>query len=818
MVYNWVSKKTKNDKLVDEIANKFNLKTYVAQTIVNRGYDDLEKVYEYLNPTLNALNNPYLLEGIEKAVSIIKYHIGLNDKITIYGDYDVDGITSTSILYMALRRLGANVDFYIPDRLLEGYGINMDAVKALCDSGTKLIITVDCGIASLKEVQYARKLGLDVIITDHHQVPDILPEANCIVNPHIKDCTYPYRELAGVGVTFKLCLALLGDEALEFLDVVALGTVADIVPLTGENRVIVKEGLKMMRNTKNKGLRALIDSAGLNERDIDTYHVGFILAPRLNAAGRLESAVLCVNLLVTDDTIEADRIAAYLNSENAKRQEIEKKILEEAIMQVESNVDLEKEKFIVLYSENWHPGVIGIVSSRITERYHRPSILISVSDGFGKGSGRSIKGFNIYEAIKYAGDYLINFGGHEMAAGLTIDSGQIDDFRLKLNEYANTKLTSFDMMPIIEIETSIDDVLDCDGANQISLLEPFGSGNPMPMYAIKNLVVKQISLFGDNKHIRIMAEKNDVMHNVVLFNRACEFDKISTGAVLDIAGFVKVNEWNGEKKLEIIAKDILVKEKNVLFFRNLYNTLMSFNDDDFQGLESYNFIDMRNIDDKRSYVSKLFKSDDNTAVIINTRYHIKELINYLNACNYCDFKLSNKIVDAKNAVLWCINADEIMHLPSKFKNIVFYDIPFDSKMFYNILANSRESIVHLLFGKEDLKSSLNDIYNIVPRRSDFAKIFVSMKENSDTLILKDQIYDYFNLNSIKSMICLKILKDNGLINIEESDNIFVLRRNCVDSKVNIKDHQLLQKLYIAEKSFIKFAFQILKKNVKEETA
>ncbi len=803
---------------MNEIASKFNLKTYVAQTIVNRGYDDLKKVYEYLNPKLDTLSDPYLLEGIEEAVSIIKYHISLNDKITIYGDYDVDGITSASILYTALKRLGANIDFYIPDRLSEGYGINIDAVKTLCDSGTKLIITVDCGIASLKEVQYARKLGLDVIITDHHQVPDILPEANCIINPHIKNCTYPYRELAGVGVVFKLCLALLGDEALEFLDVVALGTVADIVPLTGENRVIVKEGLKMMRNTKNKGLRALINSVGLNEIDIDTYHVGFILAPRLNAAGRLESAVLCVNLLVTDDLIEADRIAAYLNSENVKRQEIEKKILEEAIMKVENDVDLEKEKVIVLYSENWHPGVIGIVSSRITEKYHRPSILISLSDGFGKGSGRSIKGFNIYEAIKYAGDCLINFGGHEMAAGLTISSSQIEDFKLKLNEYAKIKLTAFDMMPIIEVETSIDDVLDFEGASQIGLLEPFGNENPMPMYVIESLVVKKVSVFGNNKHLRIIAGKNDVMYDVVLFNRAYEFDKISIESVLDVVGCIKINEWNGEKKLEIIAKDILVKEKNVLFFRNLYTTLVNFNDDDFRGLESYNFIDVRNIDDKRSYVLKLFKNDDSTAVIINTRYHIKEIINYFNDCNYYNFKLSNKIVDVKNAILWCFNADEIMQLPSKYKNIVFYDIPFDSKMFYNILANNRGSIVHLLFRKEDLKSSLNDICNIVPKRSDFAKVFLSIKENSDTLILRDQIYDYFNLNSIKSMICLKILKDNGLINIKESDNIFVLRRNSVDSKVDIKNHQLLKKLYMAEKSFIKFAFQILKKNVKEETA
>ncbi|MDI3310866.1 MAG: single-stranded-DNA-specific exonuclease RecJ [Thermoanaerobacterium sp.] len=631
MVYNWVSKKIKDDKLVNEIASKFNLKTYVAQTIVNRGYDDLKKVFEYLNPTLNMLNNPYSLEGIEEAVSIIKYHIGLNDKITIYGDYDVDGITSTSILYIALRKLGANVDFYIPDRLSEGYGININAVKILYDSGTKLIITVDCGIASLKEVQYARKLGLDVIITDHHQVPDMLPEANCVINPHIKNCTYPYRELAGVGVVFKLCLALLGDEALEFLDVVALGTVADIVPLTGENRVIVKEGLKMMKYTKNKGLKALINSVDLDGRDIDTYHVGFILAPRLNAAGRLESAILCVNLLVTDDPVEAERIAVYLNSENAKRQEIEKRILEEAIMQVENNVDLENEKFIVLYSDNWHPGVIGIVSSRITERYHRPSILISVSDGLGKGSGRSIKGFNIYEAIRYAGDCLINFGGHEMAAGLTISSSQIDDFKLKLNEYAKTKLTAFDMMPIIEVETSIDDVLDFDGASQIGLLEPFGSGNPMPMYAIKNLNVKQFSKFGNNKHLRIIAGKNDVMDDVVLFNRADEFDKISIGTVLDIAGCVKINEWNGEKKLEIIAKDVVVKEKNILFFKNLYKILLSSNNYDFQKLENYNFIDMRDIEDKRSYVLKLFKNDESVAVIVNTQYHIKELINYLNA-------------------------------------------------------------------------------------------------------------------------------------------------------------------------------------------
>ncbi|KAA5807125.1 single-stranded-DNA-specific exonuclease RecJ [Thermoanaerobacterium thermosaccharolyticum] len=819
MAYNWVSKKILNENLVEKIKIKYKLKEYIAQTIVNRGYDDLKKVDEYLNPDLNMMHSPFLLDGIEKASSVIKYHIEKNNKITIYGDYDVDGITGTSILYKTLKKLGADVNFYIPDRLQEGYGINLNAIEKIYNLGSSLIITVDCGITSVIEVEHAKKLGIEIIVTDHHQVPDVLPDATCVINPHIKNCTYPYKELSGVGVAFKLCLALIGDDALDYLDIVALGTVADIVPLTGENRIIVKEGLKMMKNSKNKGLKALINVSGLNNKDINTYHVGFVLAPRLNAAGRLESAVSCVNLLTTDDDIEANRIAEYLNSENIKRQELEKKMLDEAIVQVETKIDLDKEKFIVLYSEDWHPGIIGIVSSRITEKYNRPSILISICGDTGKGSGRSIKGFNIYDAIKYAGDCLIGFGGHEMAAGITIKKDEIESFKDKLNEYAESKLNDIDLIPTIEIETCIEnETIDLEGANQLSLLEPFGNSNPMPAYIINHLHVKQTYTVGNNKHLRIIAQKNDMCYDIILFHMGSEANKFKEGYIIDIAGYINVNEWNGDKKVEIIAKDIKIKEKNTIFFRNLLNNIMNFNDFTAESLDNKNFIDMRGIQDRQSYILKMFRSNESVAVIVNTRYHLNKLINYLIVHDYRDFKLSSKAVNVEKMILWNSNYKDVDYLQSIFKNIIFYDIPFDSKMFYNILANDKNSKIHLLYGKEDIKANLKDIFEIIPRRSDFAKVYINIKKSGSTIVFKDQVYDYFKLNSVKVMLCLKILKNFGLIKIKESDNIFVLRRNNIESKVDIKDDEIIKKLVLSGKNFLKFAFQILKTKIKEETA
>lgn len=815
--YRWVTKKSLNEDFVEEVRKRFNLKYFIAKTIVNRGYDDLNKINEYLNPNLSMLYDPFLLDGIKESVLIIKEHINKNNKITIYGDYDVDGITSTSILYRTLKKLGANVDFYIPDRLQEGYGINSDAINRIHESGTNLIITVDCGITSIKEVSMAKSYGMDIIITDHHQVPDILPNALCIINPHIKDSKYPFKDLSGVGVAFKLCSALIDEEALEYLDIVSIGTIADIVPLTSENRIIVKEGLKRLITTKNKGLRALIKVSGLENMVINTHHVGFILAPRLNAAGRLKSAISCVKLLTTEDENEANKIANYLNNENTLRQELEKKILDEAIMQVENNIDLSTEKFIVLYSNNWHPGIIGIVSSRITEIYSRPSILISVQDGIGKGSGRSIKGFNIYESLKYSSEYLIKYGGHEMAAGITIKSENIEAFKEKINNYANDCLNDVDLVPIIEIESHIkDEKINADAVKQINLLEPFGNGNVAPIYSIDNLVIKNISTVKGNRHLKLCAHKDGVDYDIIAFDMGSEINKLKVNDLIDVAGYIKINEWNNVEQIEVIAKDIKIKERNIEYFKNLLKTMMDLQDVQIKDICCNNMIDMRGISDKNEYVLKTFKSDEDVAVIVNTRFQLQKLLKYLKRNNFFDYKLSQGEIYEQRVIFWNINNANLIN---RFKNILFYDIPFNAKMFYNILAQNNGDVkIHLLFGDNDLLSNFKDLKEILPRRSDFVKIYKNISKNSNDILFKDQIYSKFNINTVKVLYCIKVLNETGLINVKESDNIFVLGRNNMDEKIDLQENENLKSIYVAKDNFLKFANTILRIKFKEETA
>ncbi|CAK9331517.1 single-stranded-DNA-specific exonuclease RecJ [Thermoanaerobacter kivui] len=800
-IYRWVFKNEKDPQTTDKIQQLYGLPRVVAEILSSKV--GAEEVNAFLNPTLKDLHSPFLLKGIKEAKELIQKHVYLHNRITIYGDYDVDGITATSVLYMTLKKLGANVDYYIPERLTEGYGINEEAIDKIASQGSKLIVTVDCGITSVEEVKRAKTLGMDVIITDHHSVPKKIPEANVVINPHLPDIKYPFCDLAGVGVAFKLCEALIGKEAYEFLDIVAIGTIADIVPLIGENRVIVKEGLKVLNKTNNMGLKALIKVSGIENMLIDEYHVGFILAPRFNAAGRLKSAEAGVRLLISENEKEAQEIAEYLNNENATRQQIESRILQEAIKKVEESIDLKNEKVIVLWDENWHPGVIGIVASRITERYFRPSILISLNEGGGKGSARSIEGFNLYNALDYCKDYLIKYGGHEMAAGIIIDKNNIEAFKREINKYADNILTEIDLIPVIKIDASVkNDKIDIETAKKIQMFKPFGNSNPRPTFLLDNLTVSKVFSLDGDKHIKIIAQKNKNFYELMLFDAKEEKDKIKVGSVIDVVGSIELNSWNGIESVVINVKDIKTKPPLLFYYKSLGEMLTEYRiKENDKYTKSAVIIDRRGIRNKCEYVLKLFKENSKTVVLVNTVVQMKSLIRYLKRERFVDFSLCSRYCEKDKAIIFLPNYLKSLNY---YDNIVFYDIPFKKEIFYNIVSMCEGKKIHLIFGPDDIYYNLKSFEEIFPERKDFVKLYRFIEEGN-TILFKDYMYHQLDLNPVKSLFCINAMKEIGLINVKESDNIFMLSKNSVSKKVNIEQTRVMRQILLTKKEFIEFA-------------
>lgn len=547
---------------VKEFAKRHNLPLAVAVILMNRGISD-EVVDAYLKKSLESIHNPFMMGDMEKAADRILAANKDKEKIVIYGDYDVDGITATAILYKFLKSIGADVDYYIPDRISEGYGINIMAVNRLARAGVKLMITVDCGITAVGEVAFAKTQGLDVVITDHHTCKDELPDAVAVVNPKREDSTYPFSGLAGVGVAFKLVLALairLGkntkDTFLEYVDLAALGTVADVVPLIDENRVIVSKGLKIIENTKNEGIKALLNVAGVSGKALDSTTLAFSLAPRLNACGRLENAKIAVELLTCEDSEKAYEIATHLDEINRKRQAIEQKIYEEALYETGT---FEKEQLVyVLSGENWHHGVVGIVASKICEKLYRPCILISCENGKGKGSGRSVPEMNLFDALSDSDDILTQFGGHSQAAGLSINADKIDEFREKINVYAKKNIDIQNLVPKLKIDCNLTgDSLTITAAKMLSVLEPFGEANENPVFSACGLKVVSAAAMGqDGKHLRIRLTDGKNVFGAVGFGMGDYVDELKAGDVLDIAFTMNVNIYQGTETLQLILKDI----------------------------------------------------------------------------------------------------------------------------------------------------------------------------------------------------------------------------------------------------------------------
>lgn len=531
----------------------------VARLMVNRGID-VNEGHCFLEGTLDDLLDPFTLKDMETAVALVLETIETRKPIVVYGDYDVDGITATSLLYRFLVRMGADVSYYIPERQSEGYGLNLEALEHIISDGAALVITVDCGISSYDIVQAVCD-RLDIIITDHHTAPPQIPPARAVINHKQPDCPYADKNLSGVGVALKLCQALWlrqhGEWYLEDLDIVALGTVADVVPLVGENRIIVQAGLKKMNELPNLGIHKLIEVAGLHDKTVTAGHIGFTLAPRLNAAGRVTHATRAVELLVTDDVDLAEAIAQELHETNIERQEIERSIHEEARANVAAQGHL-ADYVTVVSGEEWHPGVIGIVASRLVEEFYKPTFVISVDKGVGKGSCRSIDGFNIYNALKSCEDILIQFGGHAAAAGFSIDANRIDELRHRLTEYCKDHVSADEYIPVVSIDATLPvDDIDIDIVDRVSALEPYGMGNSTPIFGVMDAKVENIMLMGQLKnHCKVILETANGTVDAIAWNRPDLFRHIFQGMNVKVAFTLQKNEWQGFVSPQLMIQDI----------------------------------------------------------------------------------------------------------------------------------------------------------------------------------------------------------------------------------------------------------------------
>ncbi|CAG7840528.1 recombinase RecJ [Clostridium novyi B str. ATCC 27606] len=586
MISQWRLKVTKCDTKL--LAKKCNISDITAKVLANRNIQSEEEAKKFLRASLEDLYSPFLMKDMQQGIDIILDAIDEGKKIVVYGDYDADGVTSTAILYKGLLELHANVEYYIPDREAEGYGMCSNRIKILKEQGTDIILTCDNGISAVEEVKLAKNLGMKVIITDHHELPFkdehgkreyILPNADAIINPKRNDCEYPFKMLCGAGIAFKFIQALYinvgidDKEAYKFIELAGIGTICDVVDLVEENRIIAKNSLKMISNTTNLGLKSLIDVLGINNKEVKSYNIGFMIGPCINATGRLDTAALSVELLITDDEERAKELANILNNLNKTRQEMTMRNVEEIIDVVE-NSSFKEDKVLVIYKEDIHESIAGIVAGKIREKFNVPTIILTKGKEMPKGSGRSIEEYNLFEELLKCKDLLDKFGGHPMAAGLSIKEENINELRQRLNE--NCKLTDNDIIPKIKIDKRIPlNIVNDELISEMEVLEPFGKGNSSPLFAEKNVKVSQVRVLGKNQNtLKLTCIINDKEKiEAISFNKVNEFKEMIKSKIafekilvnccdlkLDLIFYPIINEFNENKTVQLRIKDFRLSQ------------------------------------------------------------------------------------------------------------------------------------------------------------------------------------------------------------------------------------------------------------------
>ena len=644
----------------------------VASLLVSRGLTTVELAREFLEPEHLEFHDPFLLNQMATAIERITTAIENGEQILVFGDYDADGVSSTTIMVTALKEKGANVDFYIPNRFTEGYGPNEAAFRWAKSEGFSLIITVDTGISALHEAEVAKELGIDLIITDHHEVGPELPVATAIIHPKIPNSQYPFKELAGVGVAFKVAHALLGEVPLDLLDVAVIGTIADLVPLHGENRLIAKKGIQALQNTQRPGLRALLKKAKIESNDISEETVGFAIGPRINAVGRLQSADPAVDLLLTNDLEEAAFIAEEIDELNKERQQLVNQMTQEAIREVEEHYPPNSNSVLVIAKEGWNSGVIGIVASRLVDRFYRPTIVLSIDSekGLAKGSARSIEGFNLYESLSTCRDILPHFGGHPMAAGMTLKVEDVADLRNRLNTIANEVLTPEDFQPITMVDAicRIEDIT-IETILELNKLAPFGMGNPKPTVQINDVSINNIRRIGaDQSHLKVVLQDDPNSLDGVGFGLGHACDGISPLSKLSVIGELSINEWNNIRKPQIMLQDLAVNE--------------------------WQLFDIRGMRDFSSYLEKI--NDDHLELIAFSNETIQKL-------NLTHHKIS---------VLSTLEEAKEQQLDSK--HIVLLDLPTDDKILKALFDRGFPNRIYTLFYNEQ-----DHYFSTIPTREHF---------------------------------------------------------------------------------------------------
>jgi len=547
------------------IIEKIKCPDMIAEMLIRKGLTELDEINSFFHPNLQNVHDPFIFKDMKVAVERIIRAIKDQELITIYGDYDVDGTTSTSLLYLGLRKIGAIVDFYIPHRMIDGYGLSLSGVDQIIDKGSKLIISVDCGINAIEEVQQINEQGIDIIVTDHHNPKEVLPDAYAIINPKMEDSNYPFKDLAGVGVAYKLLVAVYTSMDMDttslidkYVDLVALGTIADIVPLVGENRIFASIGLERLIKKQNIGLNALINIAGLSHKELNSGDIVFGIAPRINAAGRMGSALRAVELMISEDEEQSVELAQIIERENSIRQQIDQRTFQEACDIIEKKYkNMDDTSLIVVSSDGWHPGVIGIVASKLVEKFYKPSIMISFKDGVGSGSGRSIAGFDLFEALQSVEGYLETFGGHKYAAGLSILVEYVDLLENRLAKYVKEHITQEQLIPPLKIETKLELYeINENLLEWLNKFAPFGPGNMRPTFYTEQVMIVGFPYNVGKNHLKLKVMKDGCDLDLIGFNLGDLLPFLKKGSLIDIAYSLEFNTWQGRTSIQGKLKDI----------------------------------------------------------------------------------------------------------------------------------------------------------------------------------------------------------------------------------------------------------------------
>ena len=817
MIYNkkWTLKHKGKVKETD-LSKKINISPEISQILNNRGINDEKNAEIFMNPSLEYLRDPFLMKDMKKATDRIKKAVENKERIYIYGDYDVDGVSSTSILYIYFKSIDFPVKYYIPNRLEEGYGINEEAINKINNDGCDLIITVDCGITSVKEVELANKLGIDVIITDHHECQSDIPDAYAIVNPKQDECNYPFDMLCGCGVAFKMIQALTDEEEFktsmfDYLEIVTLATICDIVPLIDENRIIVKNGLKLMKKGKNLGLRELIKVCGIETSKIGSSHIGYSVGPRINASGRLGYSYLGVQLFTTDFEDEAKDIANILEAKNIERQMIESKMYKEAEDIIASNENYKDDKVLVVAKEGWQHGIIGIVASKLTEKYYKPTILLTIEDGEATGSARSIKGFSIFDALVSCKDLMNKFGGHEQAAGLALNAENIEDLRERVNEIADYNLSKEDLIENIKVEYELEEEsATLDLVDNLHKLEPFGLSNPSPRFIMRDLLLTNIYKMGKNKqHLKLICE-NKKSYECVGFNMAYLADYFQEGDKIDVLFQVDENNFNNERKMQFLLKDIRLSHPKSAISNNLslklFEKISPMDSDNLYHIhtdEEDLLIDMDG--DKNINIFDYIKED--TLIIANTLNGFYRALSDVSLTDL-DYGINYNYIHEKNKKVQLIFSPNIDKIDLKrYNSIILYDYLYNKGEYSYLNKNILNSEVIIKYYSNEDKIYLKNITdNIVPNREEFINIYKQMLINKELQLKLIELKRVFKLLPLKTFIILKVFRELNLLNFEinyEENTILIYLLEKPDKKLNLDESVILNNLKNLKQEYVK---------------